>query len=62
MIQPQQVRTSSERRAEMIAEGTLEPRRHDDVTAWAPEARSAEETAAPTLSALLLAMRERERT
>jgi hypothetical protein len=62
VTQPQQVGTSSGRRTEMIAEGTLEPRRHDDVTEWAPEARPVGEASAPTLSVLLLAMREQEHT
>jgi prevent-host-death family protein len=53
---------SERRRAEMIAEGTLEPRRREDLTAWSPEPPSAREENESILSELLLAMREQERT
>ena len=50
------------RRAEMIAEGTLEPRRREDVEAWSPEPYPAQNESESTLSEILLAMREQERT
>ena len=51
------------RRAEMIAEGTLEPRRREDLGAWKPgPATTGQDEAESTLSELLLAMREQERT
>jgi prevent-host-death family protein len=48
------------RRAELIASGRLEPRRRDDLEAWQPlpPATGAE----PTLTEILNAMREQERT
>ena len=50
------------RRAEMIADGTLEPRRREDVEAWSPEPYPAQNESESTLSEILLAMREQERT
>lgn len=48
------------RRAELIASGRLEPRRRDDLEAWQPLPAVAE--GEPTLTEILLAMRDQERT
>lgn len=51
---------SEARRAQMIAEGRLEPRRREDLQAWAPlPAAEAQES---TLSEILTAMRRYEHT
>lgn len=50
---------SERRRAELIAAGRLEPRRREDLEAWSPEPASAAES---TLSEILLALREQDRT
>lgn len=49
---------SERRRAEMIASGQLEPRRREDLDAWCPAPATEGE---PTLSEILLAMRQQER-
>lgn len=48
------------RRAEMVAAGRLEPRRREDLEAWRPEAAVGDGES--TLSELLLALREQDRT
>jgi hypothetical protein len=53
------VEAAERRRAELIATGRLEPRRREDLEAWSPEPASATES---TLSELLLALREQDRT
>lgn len=50
---------SESRRAEMIAEGRLEPRRREDLEAWSSQ--PAAEPGESTLSEILLALREHER-
>jgi antitoxin (DNA-binding transcriptional repressor) of toxin-antitoxin stability system len=47
------------RRAEMIAAGRLEPRRREDLSAWSPQPGVSGES---TLSEILLALREQDRT
>jgi hypothetical protein len=49
---------SEHRRAEMIASGQLEPRRREDLDAWRPAPGVEGE---PTLSEILLALRQQER-
>jgi antitoxin (DNA-binding transcriptional repressor) of toxin-antitoxin stability system len=49
---------SEHRRAEMIASGRLEPRRREDLDAWCPAPATENE---PTLSEILLALRQQER-
>lgn len=51
---------SESRRAEMIAEGRMQPRRREDLEAWSPQ--PAAEPGESTLSEILLALREHERT
>lgn len=51
---------SERRRAELIAAGRLEPRRRDDLDAWQPLPPVADGES--TLSEILQAMRDQERT
>jgi antitoxin (DNA-binding transcriptional repressor) of toxin-antitoxin stability system len=51
---------SESRRAQMIADGRLEPRRREDLEAWSPQ--PAAEPGEPTLSEILRALREHDRT
>jgi antitoxin (DNA-binding transcriptional repressor) of toxin-antitoxin stability system len=48
------------RRAELIADGRMEPRRREDLAAWSPEPAAADGES--TLSELLLSLREHDRT